>query len=1587
MSDAMIDSLSIEISSSSDKAAKGIDALCASLDKLEQSTAKMSGLQALSNNLNSLTHVVDTLGSTASTLSAIGDALNKFKDLGNIKIPTGFTQQVTDIVNAIGGIDADGVVWLGLLGERLKEFGSIGSISIPSDFGKNLSNIVDAMKKFDFSTGLNSGMLVSKLSQLSELSNIKIPSSLGKQLNNLVSALKSTESVQNMDLTIFTNLATALQPLSELGRATNLSSTLTQLKKLPEIAQSLAQVDMDSFTDAIQKLNTALSPLSETMSKVSSGFSKFPQNVQKAASSMSSMSTSGQKMIRSFTDIYTALKTFMTIMKTVGKYLADWIGKSNEYIESVNLFTASLGEYAAQAQEYAEKVGEVVGIDPSDWMNAQGIFYNLADGFGVASDRAYIMSQQLTQLSYDLASFYNLDVDEAMLKVRGGLSGEIEMMRQLGVDLSNAAMQERATAMGIQTKVTAMTQAEKAQLRYQIMMERTTTAQGDMARTLNAPANQLRVLSAQCSQAARALGNVFIPILNTILPVAIAAAKAVRILAASIASLFGYELPSVDYSSISSSLGSAASSAGDLSDGLGSAGSNAKKLKSTLMGFDELNVLDLSNNSGGGGGGGGSSGGGGSDGFDFDLTTYDFLGDAVANRVDQLMKKFEPVLTWVQEHLEGILAVVSAIGVALLEWKIARTLIPDLSTTGTWLRSLLSIALAVGTIVVTATLSYKFANDFMEDKNFGSLVAQGLTTAAGTFITTRVIAKQFGKSAGRFATGTTLAITAFTTISAIGAHVVNNGIDKEAIIEEVVAVIEGAAAGGFIAAGAGLSVIGGAAVGAAITLTAGVLVMLAGAEVKQKRKLVVWGPIALEAAEISAVVDRMFTLDTTVTVDLIDSQISDQETVTKDLNEKVATFQAGINKVLIGVAIDEDEAANLINQITGEGGIIETLNKSLSEGTETINLAVTLVSPKTSEGEDQGAALVKSMGITDDIISGAGTEIGSRLVSAIQQGMTTGFSQGEDVVVAEMTAWLARITTESQKAGALAGFQYDITELLTNVDRDSFSTVIDEYFARESEYEESLRELDKQAYVTAQQKRASLQTALEYYQSTGNTEMVRQTQEALETVDDLLENWDTEASIAAAMQEAAPQGRKMIMDAFREMFSDPLSGVIDSDWWSLELSDLVSSDSLSVEDIAANLEYALDQGLRTSLSDEDYEVAMNLKASAGLTNWDLFTTDMQNQLFQSVADAIGDSKAKEVFAQMGYYTVDMLADGIGKGNIEIKSAADGMITLVGTEIGEKTIEITPELEQKLSELGIDLNDSLTEGLETGTDETLTTVEQSGTTLGTTYGESALEGVESTVGDGSSTVTDALDGVQSEADSVTGEIADNTNTAVSDMTEVTSEELNEVVGSVETQLDGAMVSVQTSLGSLATWVTTNVTEPISDAFATLASSIRTTWLGGKWYAIGKTCARLMVSGIKAISLPKFSITWNSNKSTVKIGNTTQTVDIPTPTIRLYKSGGFPSTGELFVANENGKQEMVGRIGSKPAVANQDQIGDAIFQYMDAHAEANNMSPDELATTLVRAIKASGLGATYLDGKQLARSINRETQRTGKPAIQF
>jgi hypothetical protein len=507
--------------------------------------------------------------------------------------------------------------------------------------------------------GLNSGdasqkitRLTNALTALSQVGNVKISSSIANQLTAINTALVGLKWTDGDKLT---SLANGLRPLSELGKA-NMTTFINQLSKLPKVIEDLEAADIDKFTQQMTALAAAMKPFADEMQKVSNGFSVFPSKIQKLITSTEKYNASARKATSTTGKFTSGLKALNVAavaitFRKIGHFIAQAVTESNKYQEDLNLFTVALGQYAAEAQNYAEKVSDVMGIDPAQWLRNQGVFNTLLTGFGDTADRAQLMSQNLTQLGYDISSFFNISIEDAMQKLQSGISGELEPLRRLGYDLSQARLEQTALNLGIKESVANMTQAEKAELRYYAIMTQVTTAQGDMARTLEAPANQLRILQAQLTQAARAIGNIFIPALNAILPYAIAVVQVIREIANALANLAGFKLTDVDYSGVNN----AAVGAGSLADNLDDAAGAAKKLKQYTAGFDELNVFAPNTGSGSGAGAGGAGG------FDFDLPTYDFLGDAVQTRIGEIKKMIEDTLAEITTIVSGFMLAVGAI--------------------------------------------------------------------------------------------------------------------------------------------------------------------------------------------------------------------------------------------------------------------------------------------------------------------------------------------------------------------------------------------------------------------------------------------------------------------------------------------------------------------------------------------------------------------------------------------------------------------------------------------------------------------------------------------------------------------------------------------------------------------------------------------------------------------------------------------------------------------------------------------------------------------------------------------------------------
>lgn len=551
--EVQIDSLSVAIEHSAGTASKDLSSLASGLRKLQKSVAGLNLNNAIIQ-FGSLSTAIGGIGNNADKITALASSLLDLKSVGKVSaaVPKALSNQITALDAALSGVTESDV--------------------------KRISSLASA------------------LTQLSSAKMPQISASIGHQLKSIGDAAKN---LQGVNLARFKDLATALQPLSALTPA-HLTSFINQLGKFTQLSKDLEAVDMDKFASTIERLTAAMAPLATEMDKIARGFSAFPQRIQtfiknNEASTKSvkkaeptwqkffeTISKGSKKSSSGLTNFAKQLFSIATIKKVWLK-ATDSLESANEYIEALNLFYVSMGSYAEKAQDYANLVGDSYGVDPGEFMKMQATFMDVSKSFGTASGTAYTMSKALTQLTYDISSLYNLKIDEALNKTRSALVGEIEPIRALGKDLSVANLKLLATELGITANVDAMNQSEKAMLRTISLLRQSTSAMGDMARTLEQPANQFRILKAQLTLLSRAIGDLFLPLVQKVLPYMIAFVKVGQRIVSAFAALAGFELPKFDYAdSVIKGNEGVADSADD-------AAKSMKKLYQ--LSFDELNIL------------------------------------------------------------------------------------------------------------------------------------------------------------------------------------------------------------------------------------------------------------------------------------------------------------------------------------------------------------------------------------------------------------------------------------------------------------------------------------------------------------------------------------------------------------------------------------------------------------------------------------------------------------------------------------------------------------------------------------------------------------------------------------------------------------------------------------------------------------------------------------------------------------------------------------------------------------------------------------------------------------------------------------
>lgn len=605
---------------------------------------------------------------------------------------------------------------------------------------------------------------------LNGISNANTTAS-AKSINTVVNAIKkipaAVSGLNGVDFYSMsgsiTQLTNALASLSILD-ASNLKalgSAFNAIGKVPDLTDKLKATDLDSFASSCQKISVALTPLASQLDKVGNAFAKLPPQLSKVVTQANRVTAANEKQRKSYLSLSNQMNGFMRNMaklvslKAIAEYLGNAVAKFNDFYEATDLFHNAMGNLSGEADTLISKMQDLLGVDPTKAMTYMATIQSLGTSFGLTSDKAYILSKNLTQLAYDEGSYWNKNVAEAFTAMSSAISGEIEPIRRLGVDLSQARLQQELLALGFNKQVSSLSQADKAVLRYIAIMKQTANVQGNLAQTIQSPANQIKILKAQLDMLAKSVGSLLYPAMKSILPPLIAAVQLIREFVQWVAKLMGVKVVFTDFTKSADSVGGIGDAMDNTTDSTKKA---AKALKDYTMGFDELNIIDPTQGSSG-------SGSGASAGNilgDVDLSGYDMF--------KQYNEEFAKQIDAIKQKIKDLIPLIATVATALAAWKLTNLII-DIVDAISKMNALKSTVLGLGVFTVGIVLEITGIKDAIENgvngKNFAEIVLGALIGTTGAAILGKGIAQFIVTGFGSSAVGQAIKAAGGSTAGAI----------------------------------------------------------------------------------------------------------------------------------------------------------------------------------------------------------------------------------------------------------------------------------------------------------------------------------------------------------------------------------------------------------------------------------------------------------------------------------------------------------------------------------------------------------------------------------------------------------------------------------------------------------------------------------------------------------------------------------------------------------------------------------------------------------------------------------------------------
>lgn len=621
---ADIDELQIKIKADSAKASDSIDKLASSLDSLGKSLSfDTSKLSNIASGIRSMSDAATGFkGAKSKEITSLATALSKFSNVDTSSF-YGISAAMKNLAAGMKDtkmIDASGILntasALSKMGGKLATVGTDNLVKIKDDlayFVKGM-NSVGALN-FD-TTGLTN--LIGSISRLggkiSTQATANLPQ-ISAQLQNFVRQMNKIGELK-FDMTNMSSLVTSISRLGSVasGRAVNnipliadnLKYLFETLSKAPNVSANIIRM-----TEALANLAKTGASSGRAATSLGKSLNIFSGSANKAKSSSFSLASAFGKLYASYWLLFRAFSK-----------IKDAIDISSSLTEVENVVRTTFGNYEKLIQDFSKTSIQDFGMSELTAKQVASRFQAMGTAMGFSQGKMADMSLQLTKLTADMASFYDMEQSDVARNLQAVFTGETEPLRKYGLDLTQATLKEWAMKQGLDADISSMTQAEKTMLRYQYVMANTAAAQGDFARTSDTWANQIRILKQSFEQLAAIIGGAlinafkpFVQTLNAVMQKVIAFATTVT---NALGSIFGWKFE-ISAGGLADDWSNAAGSAADIADSTGQAAKNVEKMNKGLRAFDELNLITTPYNSSGSGsggsGGGGASGGGASGGL------------------------------------------------------------------------------------------------------------------------------------------------------------------------------------------------------------------------------------------------------------------------------------------------------------------------------------------------------------------------------------------------------------------------------------------------------------------------------------------------------------------------------------------------------------------------------------------------------------------------------------------------------------------------------------------------------------------------------------------------------------------------------------------------------------------------------------------------------------------------------------------------------------------------------------------------------------------------------------------------------------